>query len=452
MENLENKIVHFIGIGGISMSGLAIYMHENGYFVQGSDKCYSKKLQEIQNMGIKIFVGHDYHNVENAHFCVYTSAIDDNNPELLYARKNCTLLERSELLGKICSSFKNTIAVSGTHGKTTTTAMIAQSLIAANVNPTIHIGGNFAPIGGNFRVGSKKYMVTEACEYRRSFLHIRPDYLIINNVELDHLDYYKNLEEIEQAFLTLSNQTKKNIIINGDIDFFEKLNTAPYHSILPKCITFGQKPHCRYRMVNLRSTDGKYIFDIEHNNCYLTTIKMNLSGIYNAYNALACVAICNTISIPVQTIKNTLEAFCGVERRLEIIKKTENLTIIKDYAHHPTEIKNVIHNIKAHNYEKLVVVFQPHTYTRTLGLFNEFLSAFDECDAVILVPTYAAREKPIIGGQSEDLFQALKTRKQNVSFAKDFKTARERVKNYDSKNTCILLLGAGDIENMYDQL
>ncbi len=433
------------------MSGLAIYMHENGYFVQGSDKCYSKKLQELQNLDIKIFIGHDSRNISNADICVYTSAINENNPELLYAKKHCILIERSELLGKICSSFKNTIAISGTHGKTTTTAMIAQTLIAANVDPTIHIGGNFAPIGGNFRVGSKEYMVTEACEYKRSFLHIQPDYLIINNVELDHLDCYKNIDEIKQAFLTLTNQTKKSIIINGDIDFFDKIKTASPHETIPKCVTFGEKTHCNYRMTNLRQKDEKYTFDVEHNKNYLTTIKMYISGKYNAYNALACVALCDTLSISIETIKNALESFCGVERRLEIIKKTENLTIIKDYAHHPTEIRNVIHNIKAHAYEKFVVVFQPHTYTRTLGLFSEFLSAFDECDTLILVPTYAAREKPIIGGRSEDLFEALKARKQNVFFAKNFETAREKIDDYNTKNTCILLLGAGDIENMFDK-
>lgn len=451
MKNLENKTVHFIGIGGISMSGLAIYMHKNGFFVQGSDKCYSKKMQELQNLGIKIFVGHNYHNVTNANICVYTSAIDENNPELQYAKKHCLLIERSELLGEICRSFKNTIAISGTHGKTTTTAMIAQALINANLNPTIHIGGNFAPINGNFRVGSNHYMVTEACEYKRSFLHIHPEYLVINNIELDHLDCYNNIDEIEQAFLTLANQTKNNIFINGDIDFYDKIKNTLPRSTLRKYITFGKKAHCDYRMVNLRNAYERYTFDVEHNKNYLTTIKMNISGAYNTYNALACIAVCDSLSIPVETIKHSLESFSGVERRLEIIKKTENTTIIKDYAHHPTEIKNVIHNIKAHNYEKVVVVFQPHTYTRTFGLFNDFLSAFDECDALILVPTYGAREQPIIGGRSEDLYEALKTRKQNVYFAKDFEATKAKIHDYNSKNTCILLLGAGDIETLFNK-
>lgn len=450
MKKIKNNIVHFIGIGGISMSGLAIYLHKNGYNVQGSDKNYSSNLKELQKKGIKIFIGHKYQNIANASICIYTSAIDDNNPELVFAKKHCKLIERSELLGKICKKFKKTIAVSGTHGKTTTTAMIAQILLVANANPTVHIGGNFVPIGGNFRIGSDNFMVTEACEYKRSFLHINPEYLVINNVELDHLDYYNNLQEIEQAFITLANQTKNSIVINGDTPFLKTLIESN-SSNQNKCITFGEMKHCQYRMVNLRKNNEIYTFDIEHNKNYLTSIKMKISGKYNALNALASVALCDNLSIPIDIIKKAIEAFSGVERRLEIIKKTNNLTIIKDYAHHPTEIKNVLHNIKNQNYENFVVIFQPHTYTRTLGLFDDFLSAFDECDSLIFLPTYSARELEILGGRSEDLYLALAQRKKNIYFAENFSIAKRLLKKYTSKNTCILLLGAGDIEHLFDK-
>ena len=451
MKNLDNTIVHFIGIGGISMSGLALFMHKSGYIVQGSDKCYSKNMQMLQKNGINVFIGHDVSNIKNAEICIYTSAIDKNNPELVYAKKHCLLIERSELLGKICKSFKNTIAISGTHGKTTTTAMIGQTLLCGNLDPTIHIGGNFDYIGGNFRFGGNKFIVTEACEYNKSFLQLQPDYLIINNIELDHLDCYKNIEEIENAFLKLVSQTKKCVIINGDIDIFQKLKTNDKNlSQFIKFISFGEKSHCAYRMVNLRNNNEKYTFDIMHNNQYFTTIKMNISGKYNALNALACAAICDTLSIPIDIIKNSLEHFCGVERRLEIVNKLSDAVIIKDYAHHPTEIKNVLHNIKGQKYEKCVVIFQPHTYSRTLGLFNEFITCFNECDSLILLPTYAARETPILGGRSEDLYTALIKHKKNVYFAKDFDTAKQIALQCISKNTCIILLGAGDIENLFN--
>lgn len=444
MKNLNNQVIHFIGIGGISMSALAIYIHNKGYKVQGSDKCYSKKLAELEKSGIKTFVGHSAKNISNATICVYTSAIDDDNPELVWAKQHCTLIERGELLGKICKAFKNTIAVSGTHGKTTVTAMIGQCLCEASYDPTIHIGGNFKYIGGNFRYGASNYFVTEACEYQRAFLHIAPQYLIINNVELDHLDCYNNLSEIEDTFLRLARQVEKQIIINGDSEFYQKHKNA-----LTDAVTFGTSPACTYQIKNLKSTAGKYTFDVIHDARLLTTIDLNISGIYNAYNALACVTLCNQLSIPREIIKCSLAEFNGVERRLEVVLKTKSATVIKDYAHHPTEIRNAIQNVRELDFDKIVVVFQPHTYTRTLGLFEEFLSAFGGCDAVIFLPTYPAREKIIIGGRSEDLFAALKKNKKNCHFADNFAVARDIALQQATQNACILLLGAGDVENVF---
>lgn len=445
MKNVKQQVVHFIGIGGISMSALAIYIHKKGYKVQGSDKCYTKKLAELESLGIKIFVGHNQSYVKNATVCIYTNAVDSNNPELLYAKNHCILFERSEFLGRICKNFANTIAISGTHGKTTTTAMIGQTFCEANLNPTIHLGGNFKYINGNFRFGSNEIIITEACEYKQSFLTISPDYLIINNVELDHLDFYKNLEEIENTFLKLINQTDKLLILNGDCDFYQK-----YKNILSPCITFGKEKHCDYQIENLQPNNGIYSFCVKYKNKFLTNISLKITGEYNAMNALACIATCHQFSIPIYTIKQSLEQFNGVERRLEVVAQSKDFTIIKDYAHHPTEIKNVIHNIKCQNYSNIVVIFQPHTYSRTLGLFNEFLQAFNECDSLILVPTYPAREQPIIGATSKDLYFELKNIKSNCFYAETFNDAEQIAKSCISPNTCILLLGAGDIENVFN--
>lgn len=427
------------------MSALAIYIHNKGYKVQGSDKCYSKKLAELEKVGIKTIVGHNAKNILNATICVYTSAIDDDNPELVWAKQHCTLIERGELLGKICKTFKNAIAVSGTHGKTTVTAMIGQCLCKAGCDPTIHIGGNFKYIGGNFRYGASGYFVTEACEYKRAFSHIAPQYLIINNVELDHLDCYNSLSEIDDAFLRIARQVEKRIIINGDSEFYQK-----HKDTFTSAVTFGESPACTYQMKNLKRAAGKYTFDVIHNTQLLTTINLNISGIYNAYNALACVALCDQLSIPSKTIKRSLAEFNGVERRLEVVLKTKSATVIKDYAHHPTEIRNAIQNVRELGFDKVVVIFQPHTYTRTLGLFEEFLSAFNDCDSVIFLPTYPAREKPIIGGRSEDLFVALKKNNENCHFADNFATARDIAQQQATQNACILLLGAGDVENVFN--
>ena len=440
---MKNKKIHFIGIGGISMSALATYLHLQGYSVQGSDIAQNNETIKLNNLGINTFVGHNAVNLQNVDVCVYSGAIDKSNVELAYAlNHSIPTLERSELLGIIAKDFTNTIAVAGTHGKTTTTAMLAQIFIDANLSPTVHIGGDFDYIKGNFLYSKKKYFITEACEYRRSFLALHPQYSIINNVELDHTDCYKDITNMYDAFYKFVEQTQNAVFINYNDPFYKLIKNND------KVISYGLSSKADYCATNLRQNKNKYTFDILHCGEYIGTIKLNIAGKYNAVNALASVSVSHYLGIPIQTIKQSLYNFKNVDRRFEFIKKLNNSDIYRDYAHHPTEIKNLLNNIKHLKYDKIICFFQPHTYSRTKGLFNEFLTSFDSCDKLYLLPTYPAREFPIEGGDSKDLYNELKKYKKEVHYIQDIKEVKQLLNENSIQHNIILLVGAGDIGNI----
>ena len=442
---IKNKRIHFIGIGGISMSALAKYLSLNNY-VQGSDIVINEEIQALKQQNIPIFIGHNKNNLQNIDLCVYNNAIDTKNEELEYAIKNgIKIIERSQLLGIIAKDFKQTIAVSGTHGKTTTTAMISKVMLDYNLNPTIHIGGHFNYINGNFKIGNNKYFITEACEYKKSFLNLQPQYTIINNVELDHTDCYNNLTELYDAFKQLVNLTQNKVFVCSNDKFYNEIK----HNA--KVISFGTNLNANYRAYNFRQSNNNYTFDVSFNKEYLTTITLNISGKYNAINALGCVALCHTLNIPSEQIKISLSSFQNVERRFEFIKKINNADIFRDYAHHPTEIKNLLDNAKKLNYDKLIIYFQPHTYSRTIGLFNEFLNCFESCDKLYLLPTYSAREKEMIGGRSQDLYEKLSKKQTNVYFLNSFNECLNSINENSNEHNLIILVGAGDIGNLFNK-
>jgi len=424
------------------MSALATYYHLNGFKIQGSDICENEHTKKLLNLGIKVFKEHNPDNLKNVDTIIYSGAISNDNEEIQFAiNNNITLIERSKLLSIMCDDFKNIIAVAGTHGKTTTTAMISKVLIDCNFDPTIHIGGDFDYIGGNFKLGQKEYFVTEACEYKRSFLHLNPTYSIITNVELDHTDCYNNLEDIYNAFDKFAEQTKSYCFINGDTNYHKRLKTN-------NLVSFGKKKHNDYRMYNMQSNLNDLIFDIEYKQNYICTLKLSVKGLYNAYNALSCFAFCHKLNIPSEKIKKSLQNFENVDRRFTYISKFQNLTIYKDYAHHPTEIANLLAMAKDLKYKKVICFFQPHTYSRTYGLFNEFLKCFHNCDYLYLLPTYPAREKEIIGGRSEDLYEKLKIQRQNVYFLNNFEETINILEGFKNQNYLVLLVGAGNIEDI----
>lgn len=440
------KTIHFIGIGGISMSAIATYCQSIGHNVQGSDIVLNENIIELKKKKIPIFLNHNPNNLTNVDICVFSSSIKDDNPELNYALKNnIKTIERSKFLALISKNFKNIIAISGTHGKTTTTAMISKVFNEAKLFPTVHIGGNYDQIGGNFLKGNHNYFITEACEYKESFLELTPNYSIITNVELDHVDYYQSLNQLNESFYKFAQKTKNLCFVNGDNQFFNNTTT------LPNIISFGKGKHNDYQLKDYKF-NSKSSFKIYYKGKYLQKITLPLLGEYNAMNALSCFAICHSIGIDSKNIAKSLKTFKNVNRRLQLIRKNKNFVIYKDYAHHPTEIYNVLNSLSLlKNYGKITCFFQPHTYSRTKGLFNEFLDCFNNCDELYLLPTYPARELEIKGGKSEDLFLALKTKKKKVYFLNDTKICKDIV-NKNTEKTIFVFLGAGDIENIADEL
>jgi len=406
--NALNKIHHiyFIGIGGVSMSSLAKYCKMLGKNVSGSDLMNNEKTQELMSLGIKVNIGHDSKNIPNkTELVVINSAININNCEYQYAKKQqIPIIERAEFLAIISNMFENIIAISGSHGKTTTTSLIGYIFYNAGLMPFTHIGGNVINKTINKFSQEKRYFITEACEYKKNFLFLHPNSTIITNIDWDHTDCYSSLKDVENVFQTLIEQTKYKVFYFGD-----KFNKKILSNINTKTISFGfEKYNDYYAQISKIYQNGTYKFDVFNKHKKLFSCKSNLIGKYNILNELCAIAVALEYKIDVSIIKQSIETFYGVERRFEFIKKIGKSKIYIDYAHHPKEIQNLLRACKTLTYNKTIVVFQPHTYSRTKSLFNEFLVSFVDCDELALIPTYPAREEIIIGGRSEDLYDEIK--------------------------------------------
>ena len=436
-----NKI-HFVGIGGISMSALATLLASKKYNVTGNDDNDSDIVQDLRSKGIKVSIGNDLDDIKVADLVVYTNAISQNSPTISLAKKlNKPMLERAQLLGMISSEYREVIAISGTHGKTTTTAMLGIIFKTANLFPTIHMGGISNDWNSNLQIGHKKYFVTEACEYNKSFLHLRPSVSIITNIEPDHMDCYHNIEELQSAFLQFARQTKDCLVINGD--------TVP--SDIPKSksqqnlITFGLSPTNHYYAKNLKASNGKYSFDCYYKNENLGNIQLNIVGKHNVYNALGAIATSLYFGIQFDDIKKALSIFSGVNRRFEKIYDADNLLMIHDYAHHPTEIKCSIRTAKQIAQGRLIVIFEPHTYSRTCALIDYFATAFNGADKVIILPTYPARESYILGGDAIDLFYRVAEHTPETQYFQHLHALFNELDKDTKSGDTLLWLGAGTI-------
>lgn len=425
-KNLASLCVFMIGIGGISMSGLAKLLLSWGCKMSGSDMCSSDITDQLSSLGISISIGHSADNItHDIDLIVYSGAIDMGNAEIMRARElGIQIIERSELLGMIASQYNHVIAISGTHGKTTTTAMISEIFSTAGMRPTIHIGGVSVNLKNNTIVGDQDYIILEACEYRESFKYLSPETLVITNIESDHLDYYKDINDIYSAFQRLANRSQYVITNDKNIHHDNHI-----------CV-------CDFSAYNIKVKDGGYDFDIDYLDEFYGHIRLNLIGRHNITNALLAIIVAQKYNISRDLVISALESFRGVERRYEYIGGICKLPVIIDYAHHPTEIMSSIAGIKE-VYHSPLIIFQPHTFTRTLQLFNEFVSVLSRFNDVILFKTYPAREKEIIGGRAEDLTKHIK----NASFINnmdDLITAIDKRLSL-GKNDCVLVLGAGDL-------
>lgn len=448
MINLsEYKNIHCIGIGGIGLSAIAEILISRGYHVSGSDMKQSDITDNLEKHGAKIYIGHRAENVETADLIVYSAAIAEENPEIIRAReKNIPLAGRAEVLGVLMDDFENSIAISGTHGKTTTTSMVSLILEQAKLEPTILVGGNLAEIGGNVKVGCSKYFVTEACEYRDSFLQLRPKIEVILNIDSDHLDYFKDIEHIVSSF----DKFAKIVPEDGKIIAYDA-NPFVNQVIrdIPGAITYGYNENCTYYITNVAfDGNGMPVFDVNYQGEHLGKVKLSVPGEHNILNAVGAFACCHQLGVSPQTIIDTLDKFKGTQRRFDIVGTTsDGVKLVDDYAHHPTEIKATLsaaHNIP-HN--RLWCLFQPHTYTRTLALFDDFAEAFAEADILILAEIYAAREKNIYKISSKELAEEIKRvhPDKKVYYMDTFEEIANYVKRNAEKDDLVITMGAGDI-------
>lgn len=444
MNNVENildkiKNIHFIGIGGSGMCPIAEILLNKGYNISGSDNYISDTLKRIIDMGIKVFTQHSSQNVSNAELIVYSAAIKEDNPErIAAAKKGIPCIERSVMLGILCSKYKNTIAVSGTHGKTTTTAMITQILTMAKKDPSAIIGGKLPFINGNSRCGESDIMVCEACEYVDSFLQITPSVAVITNIEADHLDYFKTLENVINSFNKFALKTSKFLFINGD----DKNSVLACKNVNAKVLRFGLSSSNDYYAENISEKDIAFPgFTLMKGKEKLVDIKLSVPGRYNIYNAVAAAAVSHCLGISCNIIAQSLNKFTGVHRRFEVLGTKNDITVADDFAHHPTEIESVLKASSKMGFKRVVAVFQPHTYSRTAAFLDDFAKALSIADICVLSEILAVRETNIYNVKSEDLAQKLK----NCICLRTFEEITDCVEKIAKPGDLILTMGGGNV-------
>ena len=426
------------------MSGLAAVLLNNGYKVSGSDSKESAITKSLQNKGAEIYIGHDAKNLVNVDLVVYTAAIPETNPEIVEAKKqNIQLMDRAEFLGLIMKGHKYNVAVAGTHGKTTCTSMISHLTLEADLDPTILVGGDLDIIGGNYRIGNSEYFITEACEYKASFLKFFPYVGIILNIDADHLDYYRDINHITETFEKFSHLIPEDgylIGYGGDFrvkGILEKANcnTITYgfddEDLTAKDISYNKK--------------GCASFTVCKENTELFKISINNPGKHNILNALSAIAVGLVFNIPYETIVAGLSKSKGAHKRFEYKGEVNNITVIDDYAHHPVEIKATLDTAKKLPHKKIYCVFQPHTYTRTKSLFDEFTTAFGDADELILMDIYAAREVDTGLVSSDELGDAIRKTGMKCVNVHSHDEATNYLKEHASPEDIILTVGAGDV-------
>ncbi len=449
----ENK-VFFVGIGGISMSALAQILKNDGYSVAGSDFKESDTTRELEQNGIPVSIGHKAENVLGAGLVVYTAAIKKDNPELVAAEKNdIPMIERATLLGAMMKNYKYPVAVSGTHGKTTTTSMLSHIFVAASLDPTILVGGVLPLIGGNMRDGGKDYFVTEACEYCASFLKFFPLYSIILNIEEDHLDYFKDLDDIINCFRQFVEKTPENgaVIANFDDENVKKAVSGTKRRIVS--VSTKDKSADYFTKDIAFSEDGFPAFDVMKKGAFFAHIKLNVPGMHNVQNALSVLAVSDLLGVAPEAIQKGFLSFTGTNRRFEWKGEICGIKVIDDYAHHPTEIKATLASAKTMQKDKKVwCVFQPHTYTRSYALKEEFATAFSDCDHLVITDIFAAREKDTGLIHSKDLVDAVNKNSKNAIYIKEFSDVAKYFLENASPGDMVITMGAGDVYQIYDAM
>ncbi|HPD56843.1 MAG TPA: UDP-N-acetylmuramate--L-alanine ligase [Smithellaceae bacterium] len=438
------KRIHFVGIGGIGMSGIAEVLLNLGYEISGSDAQSSDTTERLKNLGATVAIGHNKKNVRNADVVVISTAVKENNPEVVEAHhKNIPVIPRAEMLAELLK-MKFSVAVSGSHGKTTTTSMISTALAKGGLDPTMVIGGKLASIGSNARLGGGDIIVAEADESDGSFLKLSPTIAIITNIDREHLDYYAGIEEIKDAFLKFANIVPfyGSTVLCADSEHVREILPL----IKRKFVTYGIKYPADYMARDIKFSAHKTTYNLFYKTEKVAAMELKVPGMFNVYNSLAAVAVCRELDLVWITIKEGLKEFTGVQRRLEVKGVAGDITVVDDYGHHPTEIKETLAAARQVWKKKLIVVFQPHRFTRTKALFDEFTKAFDDADILILNDIYPASEEPIAGINSAALWAAIKqTGHPRVEYIADANETIKFLLETAKPNDTVITLGAGNV-------
>jgi UDP-N-acetylmuramate--alanine ligase len=445
--------VHFIGIGGISMSGLAEILLQEGFTISGSDSKESALTDHLTSEGAQIFYGQRASNIiEGIDLVVYTAAIHPDNPEYACAvQKGISMMTRADLLGQIMKNYETPIAVSGTHGKTTTTSMASHVLLQGDFDPTISVGGILPAIGGNLRIGNSETFITEACEYTNSFLSFFPKISIILNMDADHLDFFKDIEDIRHSFRLFAEKLPDDgtLIINSDTPHYEDI----IRNLPCEVITYSLEHDADYTAADITYDElGHPSFVCKHGNDILGSFSLKVPGRHNVSNALPVIALALKLGMNIEDIQKGLLGFVGTDRRFQLKGTIGNVTVIDDYAHHPTEITATLTSAKNYPHKTTWCVFQPHTYTRTKALLADFAQALTLADHVILADIYAAREKNTIGISSRDLQKCIL----ELGTPCEYFPCFGEIENYLLEN-CIpgdllITMGAGDVYKIGENL
>ena len=449
---MSGKHLHFIGIGGSSMSGLARFMLQKGCAVSGSDRDASHKTEALEKLGVKIYIGHSAENVHGADLVVYSAAIAESNPERAEAKRlGIPQVERAVLLGRLMSTFDQAICVSGTHGKTTTTSMIAQIFVEAGEDPGVHIGGELDAIGGGTRVGGGNTFIAEACEYSGSFWHFYPTIAVILNIDEDHLDFYKDLDDIEASFRRFAGLVPEDgwVVGWGDDPRVRHVLSA----LKCRTRTYGLEPYNELRAEDISYDElGRPRFTVTLYGHPLCEVELAVSGEKNLLDALAAIAVSDIAELPMSLVSETLAHFTGAHRRFDLTSVTDGVRVYQDYAHNPAEMKTAIHIAAMQPHKTLWAVWQPHTYSRTKALFNGFVETFDEADHILITDVMGARESDPGDIRSEMFLEPLRARGKRVDVTPTFDDAEAYLRSHWHSGDLVITLGCGNIDLLNEQI
>lgn len=440
------KTYHFIGIGGAGMSALAWLLHKRGGRVTGSDRSESAVTSRLQQAGIPIAIGHDAQNVGQADLVVATAAVHDDNVEIQEARRRAIeIVSRAEMLGRVMADYRVRIGIAGTHGKTTTTAMVGAVLMEAGLDPTVLVGGDWRRIGGNARIGRSDVFVTEACEAFDSFLYLKPSIAVVTNIEPDHLDYYGDFEAVLRSFRAFVSGVDPDGAVIASGDDRKTIDLADGRRVME----YGFSQEALLRAAEYRPLGLGGAAEIVLDGHLLGTLELSVPGEKNVLNALAAVAVGLELDVPFEIAARALAGFTGVDRRFEVLGEIAGVMVVDDYAHHPTEIETTISAARQLRPTRLVAVFQPHLYSRTQHFLDEFAASLSLADEVIVTDVYAAREEPIRGAGAEDIARLINDRLQGrARFIPKKEDIPDLLLEEVEAGDLVLILGAGDISDV----